>query len=119
MISEATIPFVCKSLRSVVYQNGAVLFCACGENDHCTELCLTPPYTCKQLGKMPGPPRKDYTLVVFEHKVLIFGGRNVEECNHREDVLEFDLTTRILKVMPSLPSAVPNMAGVRWGIRQF
>ena len=115
VISEATLPFVCDSLRSVVYQNGTVLFCACGENDHCTELCLAPPYTCKQLGKMPELPRKEYTLVVFEHKVLVFGGRNVEECNYLEDVLEFDLTTRKFKVMPSLANAFQLMAGVRWG----
>ena len=113
--SEATLPFSCKNLCSVVYQNRAVLFCACGKTDYCAELCLTAPYTCKQLCEMPEPQRKNYTVVVFEHKILIFGGTHVEDGNYLEDVLEFDLTTREFKVLPSLPSAVLHMAGVRWG----
>ena len=115
MISETTLPFNCSSLRSVVYQNRAVLFCACYESDHCTELCFTPPYTCKQLCEIPQPPRGEYTVVAFEQKVLIFGGSSHEHGNYLEDVLEFDLTTRKFKAMPSLPSAVQLMAGVRWG----
>ena len=114
-ISEATLPFNCSRLRSVVYQNRAVLFCACDKNDHCTELCLTAPFTCKQLCEIPQPPREEYTVVAFEQKVLIFGGPSDEHGNYLEDVLEFDLTTREFKVMPSLPSAVQLMAGVRWG----
>ena len=114
-ISEATLPFNCSFLRSVVYQNRAFLFCACDETDHCAELCLTPPYTCKQLCKIPEPRRKEYTVVAFEHKVLLFGGENVEDGNFLEEVLEFDVTTTEFKVMPSLPNAVQLSAGVRWG----
>ena len=110
---QATLPFSCKRLHSVVYQNRAVLFCACPENDYCTELCLTPPYTCKQLCKMPEPPRKDYTVVAFDHKVLIFGGESAGDI--LQDVLQFDLTTEEFKVMPALPSAAQHMTGVRWG----
>ena len=114
-LSDATLPFNCTSLRSVVYQNRAVLFCACNKSDHCTELCLTAPYTCKQLCEMPEPPRKCSTVVGFEHKILIFGGINVKDDNYLEDVLEFDLTTREFRVLPSLPGVVSSMAGVRWG----
>ena len=114
-ISEATLPFNCSRLRSVVYQNRPVLFCACGKSDHCTELCLTAPFTCKELCELPQPPRREYTMVAFEQKVLIFGGTSDEHGNYLEDVLEFDLTTTDFKVMPSLPSAVLHMAGVRWG----
>ena len=114
-ISEATLPFKCSFLRSVVYQNRAVLFCACGESNHCAELCLTPPYICKQLCEIPEPRRKEFTVVAFEHKVLLFGGENVEDGNFLEEVLEFDVTTREFKVMPSLPSAFQLSAGVRWG----
>jgi hypothetical protein len=57
---------------------------------------------------MPEPPRKDYTLVAFEHKVLIFGGDSVIND-------DFDLSTNKFKDMPPLPYAVSNMAGVRWG----
>ena len=114
-ISEATLPFSCSRLHSVFYENSAVLFCACGKGDYCAELSLTAPYTCKQLCKMPEPQRKDYTAVAFEYKVLIFGGRDVDDWDFLEDVLEFDLTTKEFKVMPSLCSAVQLMAGVRWG----
>ena len=114
-ISKAMLPFNCGCLRSVAYQNRAVLFCACGKSHHCAELCLTPPYTCNQLCEMPEPARKLYSVVAFEHKVLIFGGRNVKDGNYLEDVLEFDLTTREFKVLPSLPGLVSSMAGVRWG----
>ena len=54
-------------------------------------------------------------MVAFEHKVLIFGGRCVDFWDFLDDVLEFDLTTRKFKVMPSLPNALKHMAGVRWG----
>ena len=114
-MSEATLPFSCHRLHSVVYQNRAIFFCACSKSDYCTELCLTPPYTCKLLCEMPDLPRKDYTVVAFEHKVLIFGGKDTYDWDLLEDVLEFDLTTRKFKVMPSLPNAFRHMAGVRWG----
>ena len=51
---------------------------------------------------------KFFTVVAFEHKILIFGGGNVE------DVLEFDLTTREFNVLFSFSGFVSNMAGVRW-----
>ena len=114
-ISKATLPFTCHLPRSIVYQSRAVFFCACGKGDHWTELSLTAPYTFKQLCEMPGVPKKMYTVVAFEHKVLIFGGTHVKDGNYLEDVLEFDLTTREFKVLPSLPGVVLNMAGVRWG----
>ena len=108
-ISKVTLPFTCHLLRSVVYQNRAVFFCACGKSERCAELNLAPPYTCKQLCKMSEEaPRKFYTVVAMEHKILIFEGGNVE------DVLEFDLISREFKVLPSLPGFVSNMAGVRW-----
>ena len=112
---KENLPFHCTSLRSVVYQSRAIIFCACGKSHHCTELGLTPPYTCKQLCEIPEPPRKFYTVVAFEHKILIFGGTHVKDGSYLEDVLEFDLTTREFKVLPSLPGVVLNMAGVRWG----
>ena len=114
-ISKAKLPFHCTCLRSVVYQSRAVIFCACGNSDHCTELCLTAPYTCKKLCEMPEPQRKFYTVVAFEKKILIFGGKNVKDNHRLGDVLEFDLTTREFKVLPSLPGVVSSMAGVRWG----
>ena len=50
-ISEAILPYVCERLCSVVDQNRAVLFCACQKSDNVVEVCLTAPYTCKQLCK--------------------------------------------------------------------
>ena len=112
--SIAKVPYHCEP-RSVVYQNRAVLFCACVKTDYCTELCLTAPYTCKQLCKMPEPARKHYTVVAFEHKVLIFGGSSGSEYDVLDSVLELNVSTNKFKDMPPLPYAVSNMAGVRWG----
>ena len=114
-ISEATLPFVCERLRSVVYQDRAILFCACQKSDNVAELHLTPPYTCKQFCEIPELPRIHYTVVAFEHKVFIIGGSSADSSNLFDCVFEFDLTTREFKVMPSLPSAFQHMAGVRWG----
>jgi hypothetical protein len=111
--SMAKLPYHCEP-RSVVYQNRAVLFCACGKADYCAELCLTAPYPCKKLWKMPEPARKHYTVVAFEHKVLIFGGE-ITGMNFLDNVLEFDLSANKLKEMAPLPYAMSNMAGVRWG----
>ena len=104
-------------LHSVVYQDRAVLFCTSRETDCCTELCLTPPYTCKQLCKIPEPQRAKYTVVSFEHKVLIFAGSSSGflGINYLDSVLQFDIGTNQFKDMPPLPCAVVNMAGVRWG----
>ena len=114
-ISVTGLPFNCKHLRIVIYQGRVILFCACNcQSGNVTELCLTPTYTCEQLCKIPELKTRYYTVVAFEHKVLIFGGENVNGDDYFEDVLEFDLTTRKFKVMPSLPRAASNMAGVRW-----
>ena len=114
-ISEATLPFNCLRLRTVLYQGRVILFCTSSKTKNVTDLCLTPPYRFEQLCKIPQPKRLHYTVVAFEHKVLIFGGQNVEDDDYLEAVLEFDLTTREFKVMPSLPGGAKHMAGVRWG----
>ena len=109
--SMAKLPYRCEFLRSVVYQNRVVLLCACGATDFCAELCLTAPYTCKQLCKIMSA--KTYTVVAFEHKVLIFGG--VTSDNLLLDrVLELDLSTNEFRLMPPLPRALCYMASVRW-----
>ena len=113
--SMAKVPFHCIYVRSVVYQNRAVIFCACGKTDHCAELCLTAPYTCKKLCKMPKPARTNYNVVAFQHKILIFGGWSVTNDYVLDSVLEFDVTTKEFKIMPSLPFALEEMATVRWG----
>jgi hypothetical protein len=114
-VSQAVMPYHCSFLRSVVYQNRAVLFCACGKTDYCAELCLTAPYTCKQLCKMPEPARLQYALVAFEHKVLIFGGQISNDDRFLDNVLEFDTRTKEFKAMPALPCDLDSMAAVRWG----
>ncbi|CAB4029908.1 Kelch repeat-containing [Paramuricea clavata] len=115
--SMAKVPYHCKYLSSVVYQNRAVLFCTCGATDYCAELCLTAPHTCKQLCKMPEPARKNYTVVALEHKVLIFGGLySASNDDFLDSVLQFDIGTNYeFKEMPPLPCALYGMAGVRWG----
>ena len=112
----AKVPNQCERILSVVYQNRAVLFCACGKTDYCAELCLTAPYNCiKRLCNLPEPARKNYRVVAFEDKVLIFGGRCATNNHVLDSVLELNLSTNELKAMPSLPYAVENIAGVRWG----
>ena len=108
-----TIPYPCE-LRSVVYLNPVVLFCT-NKNNYCGEICLTPPYKYKQLCEMPEPERDDYTVVAFDHKVLIFGGSRVDDDSALDSVLEYDINTNAFKVMRPLPCAASNMAGVRWG----
>ena len=93
----------------MVYQERTLLFTTGGETDCCAELCLFAPYTCKQLCKMPKPQRKDYTVVAFEDKVLIFGGNCGSEDNLLDSVLQFDIGTNQFEVMPQLPFAVSNL----------
>ena len=102
-------------LCSVLYQDRAILFYVSGKSEYCAELCLTAPYTCWQLCKMPEPPRKHYTVVAFENKFLIFGGTSGNHCNFLNSVLQFNVSTNQFNVMPQLPFAGSNIAGVRWG----
>jgi hypothetical protein len=64
---------------------------------------------------MPEPARRDFTVIPFEQKVLIFGGRNTINYHILDSVLEFDISTNEFEVMAPLPYASCNMAGVRWG----
>ena len=95
----------------MVYQNRAVLFCACDASDDIVELNLNEPCTSKRLCSIPETAR-NYTVVAFGYKVLIFGGLNDRLLDR---VLAFDIRTNEFKVMPSLPSAVEHAAAVRWG----
>jgi hypothetical protein len=108
-------PYNCEFIRSVVYQNRAILFCACGQADYCTELCLAEPSTHRQLCKMPEPSTKYYTVVAFEQKILIFGGQNTTSQKLLDRVLEFDIHTSEFQVLPALPCALHSMTSVRWG----
>ena len=112
--STTTIPYP-DDLCSVVYLDRAVLFCANNKNNYCGEICLTPPYKFKQLCEIPEPPRKYYAIVAFGHKVLIFGGSSGANLDLLDSVLEYNINTNAFKVMPPLPCAASNMAGVRWG----
>ena len=114
-VFEAVMPFSCYHLRSVVFGNRAFLVCVCGRADLFSELCLTAPYTSKHLCSMPKPPRKFSTVVGYEHKVLIFGGRHIANNHLLDSVLQFDLMTNEFKELPPLPCGMYSMAVVRWG----
>jgi hypothetical protein len=104
--------------RSVVYQNRAILFCVCGMNHDCLELGLVFPYTFKRLCKVPEPARRNYAVVAFEHKVLLFGGKCTSSSrDYLNTVLEFDLNTSEFKEKPSLPYFSSNLTSIRWGNR--
>jgi hypothetical protein len=111
----ATLPYCCMRLLSVIFQNRVIFFCTRYTDplDSCVELCLTEPYTCKELCSMPELARERYRVVAFEHKVLIFGG--ISTFKTLVEVLEFDLTTNTFQAMPPLPCALEEMATVRWG----
>ena len=109
--SAAKLPQSCQLPRSVVYQNRAVLFCACDESKDIVELNLDEPYTSKRLCSIPEPAR-NYTVVDFGYQVLIFGGSNDRFLDR---VLAFDVHTNEFKAMSPLPNALEHAAAVRWG----
>jgi hypothetical protein len=64
---------------------------------------------------MPDPARRHYTVIAFEHIILIFGGENTTNGHPLDSVLEFDIKTNEFKAMPPLSCALQSMAVVRWG----
>ena len=113
------LPYGCDDHQTVVYQDRVIHI---GGYDYdkerrrnvISEMQLTPPYTVKELCKMP-EQRDCHCAETFEDKILILGGRKSCECeDYLDSVLEFDAKTNECKVMPPLPRAMMRMATVQW-----
>jgi archaellum component FlaC len=108
--------YKCESHQTVVYQQSVIHIGGYnygrGWSDVIGELQLTSPCIMKELCRMP-QPRACHDGEVFEDKVLIFGGYFTGFIA-TDSVLEFDPKRNECKEMPRLPSALYEMATVRW-----
>ncbi len=75
-VSVAKVPYIVNASAPWFTRTAQFFFAHAVTRDYCAELCLTAPYTCKHLCKMPEPARRNFAVVAFEHKVLDFGGRS-------------------------------------------
>jgi hypothetical protein len=109
------LPYECRDHQTVVYQQ-SVLHIGGFNNGRwsnvISELQLTSPCIMKELCQMP-EPRVYHGAEVFEDKVLILGGY-CPGITITDSVLEFDPKRNECKEMPKLPSALREMATVRW-----
>jgi hypothetical protein len=110
------LPCKCYDHQTVVYQQSVIHIGGYnhgkGSSNVISELQLTSPCIMKELCQMP-EPRVYHGAEVFEDKVLILGGY----CSGKlttDSVLEFDPKRNECKEMPKLPSALREMATVRW-----
>ena len=85
-----------------------------GRSNMVSELQLTSGCAMKKLCQMP-EPRDCHGAEVFEDKILIVGGENLNlDLNLSDTVLEFDPQKNECKEMPPLPHPLTRMATVRW-----
>jgi outer membrane murein-binding lipoprotein Lpp len=108
------LPSVYDNHQTVVYQQNVIHiggFQSGIWSNGISELQLTSPCIMKQLCQMP-KPRGAHGAEVFEDKVLILGGYNFD--GTIDSVLKFDPRRNECKEMPKLPSALCEMATVRW-----
>ena len=84
-------------------------------SDKIHEVQVVPPYTVKNLSRMPGP-RSDHCTEIFDDSLLIIGGR--KSCHSEDDlssVVLYDIKNNVCKQLAPLPYEVSLMASVRWG----
>ena len=113
------LPYNCRNHQTVVYEDhvihsGGYNYDKYGYSNLISEMQLTSPYNVKELCRMP-EPREYHRAVIFEDKVLIFGGQKswkIIDC--LDSVLEFDMNTNHCKEMPPLPHPLTSMATVQW-----
>ena len=110
------LPYKCHDHQTVVYQQSVIHIGGFndgkGWSNVISELQLTSPCIMKELCQMP-EPRVYHGAEVFEDKVLILGGY-CPGITITDSVLEFDPKRNECKEMPKLPSALTEMATVRW-----
>ena len=114
-ISHVKLPEVCKRHATVMYKDSLIL--SGGEigpvyvsSNKIYEVSMVQPYSIKILTTMP-EPRYDHTMELFEDKLFIFGGYYKDAHN---TVMMYNLVTKEMKMMKSLPFDVDEMASVLW-----
>ena len=113
------LPYACGGHQTVVYQERVIHIGGFNNDERersnvISELQLTPPYTVKELCRMP-QPRDCHRAEIFEDKVMILGGQKSSKCEgYLDSVLEFDVKTNQCKEMPPLPHPLTSMATVQW-----
>ena len=113
------LPYDCDGHQTVVYEERVIHIGGFNYDERelsnvISELQLNPPYTVKELCRMP-QPRECHGAEIFEDKVLILGGKKSLVCeNCLDSVLEFDIKTNQCKEMPPLPRPLTRMAIVQW-----
>ncbi len=77
------------------------------------EMQLVPPYSSKMLTGLP-QPRSDHSMEMFDQKLFILGGYDVNMFTPSASVVQYDLIKNECKEMLSLPYTVSEMATVLW-----
>ena len=84
-------------------------------SDKIHEVQVVPPYTVKNLSKMP-EPRQDHCVEIFDDSLLIVGGKKSGHCqDNLSSVVLHDIKNNVCKQLAPLPSEVSLMASVRYG----
>ena len=85
-------------------------------SDRIDEVLLVPPYTVKNLSRMP-EPRVGHGMEIFDHSLLVVGGSTTENCkDNLSSVVQYDIKKQECKQLAPLPYEVSDMATVRWGV---
>ena len=103
---------------SVLYNNNLMVTGSYDGNttsDKIHEVQVVPPYTAKNLSRMPEPKQRHCTEI-FDDSLLILGGKTT---NHDQDSLSsvvlYDIKNNVCKQLTPLLYEVRSMTTVRWG----
>ena len=106
--------------QSVIYNDHLYVAGGCIENldqvsDRIDEVLLVPPYTVKNLSRMP-EPRQGHGMEMFDDSLLIVGGSTTENYeDNLSSVVLYDIKKKECKHLAPLPYEVSDVATVRWG----
>ena len=84
-------------------------------SDKIHEVQVVPPYTVKNLSRMP-EPRQRHCTEIFDDSLLVLGGRRLpSNCrDNLSSVVLYDIKKNVCKQLAPLPYEVSDMATVRW-----
>ena len=103
---------------SVLYEDKLMVTGGRNENvtsDKIHEVQVVPPYTVKNLSRMP-EPRQRHCTEIFDDGLWILGGRtNSYNRENLSSVVLYDIKNNACKQLAPLPYEVSDMATVRWG----
>ena len=105
------------SHSSVLYDDKLMVTGGCDRNatfDKIHEVQVVPPYTVKNLSRMP-EPRHNHCTEIFDDSLLIVGGTTTGAFrNNLSSVVLYDIKNNECKQLAPLPYEVSLMATVRW-----